>query len=223
MVVPLQVLAVGSILAGLVGIPHVIGHLLHVPNAFEHFLHPVIAPAQETLKQVHTAAAPPESVEWMLMGLSVAVGALGIFVARTVFRARGARPDPLEAAPALHRALYNKYWVDEAYGRLFVRGLALGGGRSLFATDRYVVDGGDGEVRPGLGVNGVGWAVRDVVAKVSDAWDRYVIDFLVTLVGLVLDNASYVVRSVQNGLVQHYALAMLIAVLFMIAASRVFV
>jgi NADH-quinone oxidoreductase subunit L len=223
MVVPLQVLAVGSILAGLVGIPHVIGHLIHVPNAFERFLHPVMAPAQETLKQVHTAAVPPESWEWLLMGLSVAVGALGIVVARTVFRARGARPDPLERAPALHRTLYNKYWVDELYGRVFVRGLALGGGTGLFATDRYVVDGGDGDVRPGLGVNGVGWAVRDVVAKVSDAWDRYVIDFLVNLVGLVLDNASYVVRSVQNGLVQHYALAMLIAVLFLIAASRLFV
>src|SRR5688572_21457063 len=40
MVVPLQVLAVGSLVAGLVGIPAVIGHLIHVPNVFEHWLEP---------------------------------------------------------------------------------------------------------------------------------------------------------------------------------------
>ena len=45
--------------------------------------------------------------------------------------------------------LTNKYYVDELYGAVFVRGLALGGGNALFAVDRFVVDGGDGEVRAG--------------------------------------------------------------------------
>jgi hypothetical protein len=35
----------------------------------------------------------------------------------------------------------------------------------------------------------------------------------VNLAAYLLDNASYVLRSVQNGLVQQYALSMLIAVL----------
>ena len=86
--------------------------------------------------------------------------------------------------------------------------------------DRYVVDGGDGEVRPGLGVNGVAWGTRDVVAWFSDVWDKYVVDGLVNLTAAIFDNVSYLFRAVQNGLVQHYALAMLIAVLFLIGASR---
>ena len=37
-------------------------------------------------------------------------------------------------------------------------------------------------------------------------------DGLVNLTAIVLDNVSYVFRAVQNGLVQHYALSMLIGV-----------
>jgi NADH:ubiquinone oxidoreductase subunit 5 (subunit L)/multisubunit Na+/H+ antiporter MnhA subunit len=110
--------------------------------------------------------------------------------------------------------------VDELYDAVIVRGITLGGGRALFAVDRYVVDGGDGEVRPGLGVNGVAWATRDVIAAFSNAWDRWVVDGLVNLTAIVLDNLSYVFRSMQNGLVQHYALSMLIGVFLLIAAGR---
>jgi NADH:ubiquinone oxidoreductase subunit 5 (subunit L)/multisubunit Na+/H+ antiporter MnhA subunit len=123
----------------------------------------------------------------------------------------------------IHRLLFNKYYVDEIYGALFVRGAALGGGTALHAVDRYVVDGGDGEVRPGLGVNGIGWFVREVVAKGSDVWDRYIVDGLVNLTAAVFDNMSYVFRSLQNGLVQHYALSMLIIILFMIGIGSRFV
>jgi len=40
--------------------------------------------------------------------------------------------------------------VDEAYGKVFVNGLALGGGTSMWGVDRFVIDGGDGEVKRGL-------------------------------------------------------------------------
>jgi hypothetical protein len=39
----------------------------------------------------------------------------------------------------------------------------------------------------------------------------------------VLDNLSYVFRSLQNGLVQHYALSMLIIILFMIGIGSRFI
>ena len=86
--------------------------------------------------------------------------------------------------------------------------------------DRYVVDGGDGELGPGLGVNGLGWLTRDVVARFSDAWDRYVVDGAVNLTAAVLDNGSYLLRALQNGLVQHYALSALIGDFLMIWAGR---
>jgi NADH-quinone oxidoreductase subunit L len=113
--------------------------------------------------------------------------------------------------------------VDEIYGALFVRGAALGGGKTLYAVDRWVVDGGDGEVRFGSGVNGIGWLVRELVAKTSDFFDRWVVDGLVNGMAAVLDNLSYLFRSLQNGLVQHYALSMLIIILFMIGIGSRFI
>ena len=220
MVVPLQVLALGSLVAGLVGIPAVIGHLIHVPNVFEHWLEPVFASAHQTLATVFTRPVPGHAVEWALMAASVLVGLAGIAVAWLFFQRHPEIPERLAGRLAgVHRLLSNKYYVDEIYGKVFVRGLTLGGGRLLHANDRFLVDGGDGEVRPGLGVNGVAWLTRDVVARLSNAWDRHVVDGLVNLTGIVLDNGSYVFRAMQNGLVQHYALAMLIGVFLLIGAG----
>jgi NADH-quinone oxidoreductase subunit L len=221
MVLPLQVLALGSILAGFLGVPALLGGPLGIGNAIEHFLEPAFEPAHEALRGVFTATVPGHGVEAALMLASVALAAGGILVARHLYRTRPEIPDRLAAAFAgAHRVLLNKYYVDELYGKVFVRGLALGGGNALHGVDRYVVDGGDGEVRPGLGVNGIAWGVRDVVAAFSDVWDKYVVDGLVNFTAFVLDNASYVVRAVQNGLVQNYALSMLVGVFLLIAAGR---
>jgi hypothetical protein len=66
----------------------------------------------------------------------------------------------------------------------------------------------------------VAWLTRNVVAGVSNFFDRWVVDGAVNLTGGILDNLSYVFRSVQNGLVQSYALAMLIGVFFIIGAGH---
>jgi NADH-quinone oxidoreductase subunit L len=221
MVVPLQVLAVGSVVAGLVGVPAVIGHAVGVPNLIEHFLEPVLAPAHHALSEVFKAQVPGHGVELGLMGLSVLVALAGIGVAWRFYRGSFDAADRLAASfPGAYRTLVNKYWVDEAYGLVFVKGLALGGGNALHANDRFVIDGGDGEVRPGLGVNGVAWGVRDLVARASNLWDRYVVDGAVNLTAYLLDNLSYAFRAVQNGLVQHYALGMMIGLFLLIWAGR---
>jgi NADH-quinone oxidoreductase subunit L len=221
MTVPLQVLAVGSIVAGFLGIPHVMGHPLHIPNLIEEWLHPVMAAAHGTLETLHTHAVPGAGVEWGLMGASVLIAAAGIFAATRIYRDRPETAKKLAGSwPVAHRTLLDKYYVDEIYGEVFVQGLALEGGRTLHALDRFVVDGGDGEVRPGLGVNGVAWASRDVAAKVSDFLDRWIVDGCVNLVAWILDASSYAFRAVQNGLVQHYALVMLIGVFLIIGAGR---
>ena len=105
---------------------------------------------------------------------------------------------------------------------MFVRGLALGGGSALYANDRFFVDGGDGEVRAGFGVNGLAWLGRDIVARLSNWWDRWIVDAgLTKLPAAILENLSYVFRAVQNGLVQHYALSMLIGVLLLLGLGFV--
>jgi len=221
MTVPLQVLAVGSILVGFLGIPHVMGHPLHLPNLIEEWLHPVMAAAHHALEEVHTHPEPGTAVELGLMAASVLLAMASIWVATKIYRDSPETAKNLATSwPVAHRTLLNKYYVDEIYGEVFVNGLALEGGRTLHALDRFVVDGGDGEVRAGLGVNGVAWASRDLVAKLSDFLDRWVVDGLVNLVAWVLDASSYAFRSVQNGLVQHYALVMLIGVFLIIGAGR---
>jgi NADH-quinone oxidoreductase subunit L len=231
MILPLQVLMVGTILAGLIGIPALLGELpakiglpFHFPNVFEHFLEPVFEPAHHALAEVFATAPPSHAMEFMLMVLSVGVGLLGIFIAKTAFERRGRVLDPIEGGSrGLHRLLLNKYYVDELYGAVFVRGAALGGGDGLHAVDRFIIDGGDGDIGPGLGVNGIAWATRNVIATLSNFFDRVFVDGFVNLTAAVLDNLSYVFRAAQNGLVQHYALAMLIAVLFMIGVGSRFV
>jgi NADH-quinone oxidoreductase subunit L len=221
MTVPLMVLAAGAVLAGYVGVPAVLGAMVGVPNLFEHFLEPVLENAHHTLSgEVLTHVAHDTGLELALMAASVAVGLGGILLGRFFYKTSPAIPEKLARALSVpHRLLLDKYYVDELYGALFVRGAVLGGGRGLHGLDRYVVDGGDGEVRPGLGVNGLAWSVRDVLARLSNVWDRYVVDGLVNLTAFFLDNLSYLFRAVQNGLVQHYAFAMLVGVLLLIASG----
>jgi NADH-quinone oxidoreductase subunit L len=217
MIVPLQVLAAGSIVVGFLGWPAALGG----GAWFEHFLHPVTGPAQAALAVVFTSPEHAHAVEYALMAVSVAVAAAGIFAATRIYRAQPALADRLaERFAGAHHVLLNKYFVDEAYGRVVVRGLALGGGSALFGVDRFVIDGGDGELRRGLGVNGLAWLARDVVARFSGFWDRVVVDGAVNLTAAVLDNGSYAVRAVQDGLVQHYVIAMLTAVIALLGVGR---
>ncbi len=217
MLLPLQVLAAGSILAGLLGVPAVLGG----GNRIEHFLEPVFAPTRKALAEVFTAPVPGQGIELGLMGLSVMVAAAGLLVAWRFYRGAFDSPNRLAASfPGPYRTLLNKYWVDEAYGIVIVKGLALGGGHALHANDRFVIDGGDGEVRPGLGVNGIAWSVRDLLARASNLWDRFVVDGAVKATAFLLDNLSYALRALQNGLVQHYALGMMIGLFLLIAAGR---
>ncbi len=221
MVVPLQLLAFGSLAAGLLGIPPVIGHWIGAPNRIEQFLEPAFAPARGALAEVFAAPAEGHGLELGVMGVSLLLAAVGIVVAWRFYRGSSPGADRLAASfPGAYRALLHKYWVDEAYTAVFVRGLALGGGQALHANDRFVIDGGDGEVRPGLGVNGVAWGVRDLVARASNLWDRYVVDGAVWLTAFALDSLSYAFRAAQTGVVQHYALGLMIGLFLLIAAGR---
>jgi NADH-quinone oxidoreductase subunit L len=220
MLVPLQVLAVGSIVAGFFGIPHAID-VLHVGNAIDEFLEPVFEPAHHALAEVFAGPGPGVGVELGLMAASVVLAGAGILLARHFYQTNTAIPERLAASfSGLHRVLLNKYYVDELYDAVFVRGAAIGGGKTLHGVDRYLVDGGDGEVRAGVGVNGIAWMTRDIVARLSNFWDKWVVDGAVNATAFVLDNLSYVFRAVQNGLVQHYALSMFIGVFLLIFAGR---
>ena len=115
MTVPLVVLAVLSVVGGLVGPPLVEGG-----HPFARWLAPVFAAALTRAPRPAHEVAP--AVEWALIALSVLVAAAGIVFA---FRAYLWSPETgtrlRERFAGAHRTLLNKYWVDELYERTVVR------------------------------------------------------------------------------------------------------
>jgi NADH-quinone oxidoreductase subunit L len=110
MTIPLIVLALLAVAGGWIGIPEVL-----MPNAhwLEHFLAPVFAESSK-LQDAHH---PEHSTEYLLMGISVAVAALAIFIAINRFRRK---PDLQEPA-GIGKVLANKWYVDEVYHASMIR------------------------------------------------------------------------------------------------------
>jgi NADH-quinone oxidoreductase subunit L len=192
MTIPLVVLAFLSVAGGYVGIP-----ILPGGDRIGEFLSPILLPLAGSHGEAHAA---PVSLEWLLMGASVAVATAGILIAIRWY-GQGAAETPkrlAEAWPGVYRAVTNKYYVDEFYDRVFVEGFAKGGGRLLWDFDATVVDGA---------VNGVRHATI-AASWLSSLFDQYVVDGLVNGLANILQAGFRLFRGAQTGRVQNYALIM---------------
>ena len=129
MLVPLMILAVLSLVGGLVGIG----------NRFEHFLEPVFGSGQAAEAAGEAAS---RSTELLLMGISVAVAVLGFIVAYMLYISRPYLPQKIAASlGGFYEAVLNKYYVDELYAKLFVKPLVDGSTTILWqGIDRKVID-----------------------------------------------------------------------------------
>ncbi len=129
MLVPLMILALLSIVGGLVGIG----------NRFEHFLAPVFGSAG-----VAEAAgeAAGRSKELLLMLVSVTVAVLGFILAYVLYVSKPYLPEKIAASlGSFYDAVLNKYYVDELYAKLFVKPLVDGSTTVLWqGIDRKVID-----------------------------------------------------------------------------------
>ncbi|MGH9817849.1 MAG: proton-conducting transporter membrane subunit, partial [Candidatus Acidiferrales bacterium] len=204
MTVPLMILALLSIVGGWIGWPASLGG----SNHFEHFLEPVMmTPAARTADAAAVEAAHHDRTEYVVMFASVAIAALGVWLAHTIYIRREGLADRIAAQwPRLYRVLYRKYYMDEIYDGLFVnRSKDLG--TVLGAFDRGIIDG--------LGVNGTAWATR-VTSVISIWWDTWIVDGSVRLTGALARAFSVPVRLLQRGLVQFYALSIVIGVLILL-------
>jgi len=137
----LIVLAVGSVVAGYVGLPEALGG----GDWFAKFLEPSFAP------QAHEAAAE-HGLELTLMLVSSLVAVAGIGVAIYFFlRHRQAADRAAERFDGLHRLLLNKYYVDETYDAVVVQPIRIVSENALWKViDVRLIDGA---------VNGVGESV----------------------------------------------------------------
>ncbi len=213
MTIPLVILAIGSVFAGWLGVPHSLGG----SNRFGKFLEPVFAkeaPVLEAEKPAQLAAGEKEeehtsAAEYGLMGLSVLLGIAGIMWAYSTYaRADKGYVEPIEAkSPPLYKAIYNKWFVDEGYDYIFtgrrkigdVRLGVMGLGDASSVFDAKVIDGT---------VNGAGWTTR-AVATLSTWWDKWIIDGVgVNGPAILARMISYPARLFEWGLVQWYALVM---------------
>jgi NADH-quinone oxidoreductase subunit L len=192
MTVPLVVLAFLSIVSGYAGVP-----IIEHGDRIGEFLRPIRLPIAGLAEKGHHASL---SLELALMAAAVAVASIGIYLAWAWYvKGQGRTPARLaEEWPGVYRAVSNKYFVDEAYDRGFVKGLALGGGRLLWDVDATVVD---------LIPNGAAAFTRGA-SWMASLFDQYVVDGLVNGVASTLQGLYGLFRKAQTGRVQNYALVM---------------
>jgi NADH-quinone oxidoreductase subunit L len=202
MAIPLILLAIGSIVAGYVGVPHAIGG----SNRIERFLEPSFevsaagrsleagaAPVAEggqvrpvAVQETHTAGSEAggddESTELKLMALSSGVAIAGIGIGWYFWRRNRPAADTMAARfHGLYSLLLHKYYVDEVYDAAIVQPIKLLSTGGLWkGADAGVIDGA---------VNGVGQAVRAT---------------------------SSVLRRVQTGSVRTYAASLFLGVVLIL-------
>jgi NADH-quinone oxidoreductase subunit L len=106
MTIPLIVLAVLSVVGGLMGIPNGHMHVLH------YFLKPGFGPAEAWISNPHHF----NMHELFLMSIAVAAAAAAIYIAYMIYRKNNILPvDSEDDMTAPQRVMYNKYYVDELY------------------------------------------------------------------------------------------------------------
>jgi len=131
MTVPLAVLAFFAVAAGYIGLPAVLGDKA---DLFGRFLAPVFANVPEH--------GPGPGTQWILMLFSAAAALIGITAAYVLYvRDPRIRHALISRFPALYTIVNRKYYVDEAYGVVFVRPLVRGGEVIFDHFDKRVVDG----------------------------------------------------------------------------------
>lgn len=130
MVLPLMLLAVPSMLIGLVGTPYA--------NYFEEF----IFPPSETLAEVAQKAAEFNQTEFLVMaGSSVGISLIGITLASLMYLQGKINPAAIAAKiKPLYELSLNKWYFDDIYDLAFVKGLRRLA-RQVMEVDFRVVDG----------------------------------------------------------------------------------
>ena len=191
MAMALVVLAIGSVLAGYIGVPAGLGG----HNELGAWLAPSFAAPVEAGAVADAGAARAEAaaegeaeeagdiaLERTLMGVSSAIAIGGLLVAWFIWIQRREIADQMARSFApIHKLLLNKYYVDEVYEATIVKPLQAVSREGLWrGVDVGVIDGA---------VNGV---------------------------GAIVDAGSVLLRQLQTGSVRAYAGSLFIGVVLML-------
>lgn len=167
MTIPLIVLAILSVVGGVLGLPEFWG----TTNWFHHHLDSIIAHKSPSILS-HTK-------EWTLMGIAVLSAAATIFFAYMVYIKNKILPEANDVKlTGIKKIIYNKYYVDELYDLIIRK--PLDGISVVFYKfmDLQVVDGI---------VNGIGNAVNGLSLVVKKAQTGQIGVYIFSMViGIVL-------------------------------------
>jgi len=191
MTLPLVVLATGALFAGWIGLPAVFGG-----SQFAHWLEPVVG--------AHAEEHGSHALELGLMAISIAVAACGFFIAYLMYYRETLSPEWFAnlAGGFFYRLFNRKYYFDEIYQAVFVKGtLLLASFWSGF--DKYIIDGI---------VDGSAWTTR-IVSWINGLFDNYIIDGIVNWIADFTFAIGDRFRRVQTGNINSYLYVILGAVL----------
>ncbi|MBA3663799.1 MAG: NADH-quinone oxidoreductase subunit L [Bacteroidetes bacterium] len=149
MTIPLVVLAILSVLGGVLGLPEFWG----MPNWMHHNLESVILRPDPSILHHDT--------EWMLMGLAVASALAVIFFAHRMYRVYNVLPAEREdRLKAWQRVIYKKYYIDELFEKVIRKPLDMISEIFHKFIDVAMIDG----IVNGVGsvVKGIGSGVRQL-------------------------------------------------------------
>ena len=137
---PLLILGFLATVGGFLGIPHIFGH---APHLLGDWLAPVFSSAPEHFHYSHDA-----SVEWLLMGVSVAIGLAGIFAAHLFYRKRSLRAadgsfrDPFHPLLGPIKPLFDNLWYFDRVYAVFPVGFVKWVARFCYrVVDVKIIDG----------------------------------------------------------------------------------
>ena len=180
MTIPLAILALGALFAGLVFKNRFIG------EGMDEFWKGALAhgPDNHIMHDIHNAPAWVQHSPFVML-------VLGFLLAFWMYIRRPELPHQLaQNQPLLYRFLLNKWYVDEIYDRLFVRP-AKGFGEFLWKV-------GDGRIIDGMGPNGIAARVVDVTRGVVRLQTGYVYHYaFVMLVGVAALVSWYLITGVS--------------------------
>jgi NADH-quinone oxidoreductase subunit L len=180
MLIPLIVLSIGALFAGLIFAAPFIGH------DYEHFWKGSLyqSPDNHILHELHDVGLVVEYLPLLMM-------AGGAFVAWYVYiRAPGTADALARANPLLYRFLLNKWYFDELYDLIFVR--------PAFWIGRLLWRGGDERVIDGFGPDGIAARVIDVTNRVVRLQTGYVYHYaFAMLIGVAVIITWYLVGGVR--------------------------
>jgi len=171
MSVPLMILAVLSVLGGLLNLPKYLGE--GVSHKLAHWLAPILPMAENHSEISH-------STEFALLGVAVTVFIIAFLYTRFKYVSRNAVPESDEKTPYLGKLLVNKFYVDEIYDTIIVKPLEM----CSQIVDSFV----DSKIIGGFvsGISSVLLKISNLNKRIQNGNIEYYLTFMVIVLALFL-------------------------------------